>query len=239
MHPNIEHLQRRLPDWFPLLPRPRPTCRAVHDRVDEVRDLSQNTIQGRCGEPLASAAEAHNKAALLLSDCGLSDRAHELCWRQFDIFHSHAPLTPKAAKLALQPVVNLGRLHIRDHRADHAHQLLTHAYQALRTNTPSLIDGREYDLNELIDGRTESRQELVRFLWAVLLADGTRALTRAGRWGEARAHLDRHNGIGERMLDGRQVAILTHISADNHEDALNLWSTVPLPSCGSKPLQPA
>ncbi|WP_073816627.1 hypothetical protein [Kitasatospora sp. CB01950] len=40
------------------------------------------------------------------------------------------------------------------------------------------------------------------------IADGTRALTVAGRWSEALRHIEEHRGIGLRILDGRQVAVL-------------------------------
>ncbi|MGH3684444.1 MAG: hypothetical protein ACRDRU_23605 [Pseudonocardiaceae bacterium] len=46
--------------------------------------------------------------------CGLLDLAQQLCWRQFDLFQATTPLTAKTAKLALQPIVNLGRLSTRD-----------------------------------------------------------------------------------------------------------------------------
>lgn len=216
-----EDLHGRLTEWLPLLPRPRPACRALPDRVDEITQLAQPAAHEPGQHQLVSAAEAHNKAALLFSDCGLPDRAYELCWRQFDLFHSHRTLEPKAAKLALQPLVNIGRLHIRSGQGNRAHQLFTNAYQALNENTATRIDDRKVNLNELIDGR-DGQRELLRFLWTVLLADGTRALTRAGRWPEALKHIAHHKGIGDRMLDGRQVAIVTHIVSGDYDYALDL-----------------
>ncbi|WP_019854010.1 hypothetical protein [Actinopolyspora mortivallis] len=220
--PSNDHLHERLAAWFPLLPRPRPACRALTERVDEIGQLAHNATHGPPEHRLTTAAEACNKAALILSDCGLPDRAHQLCWRQFDLFHAYSPLEPTTAKLALQPLVNLGRLHIRTGQASRAHQLFTHAYRALRTATATMLDGRNVDLNDLIDDQNAARGELVRFLWTVLLADGTRALTRAGRWTDALSHLEHHKGIGDRMLDGRQVAILTRIINGDHEHALDL-----------------
>ncbi|MFD0854604.1 hypothetical protein ACFQ07_20370, partial [Actinomadura adrarensis] len=58
--------------------------------------------------------------------------------------------------------------------------------------------------------------------WAVLLADATRALASAGRWREAFAHVERHNGIGHRLLDGRQVAVLAHLHVEGPTTALSL-----------------
>jgi hypothetical protein len=49
------------------------------------------------------------------------------------------------------------------------------------------------------------RDEVRQWLWRVILADGARALITAGHWKEALAHVQRHHGVGERMLDGRQV----------------------------------
>ncbi|NYH77183.1 hypothetical protein FHR84_000497 [Actinopolyspora biskrensis] len=217
-----DHLHERLASWFPLLPRPRPACRALTERVDEINHLAHTAAHGPPEQRITTAAEACNKAALILSDCGLPDRAHQLCRRQFDLFHAHRPLAPTTAKLALQPLVNLGRLHIRNGHGNRAHQLLTHVYQALRTRTATTIDGRNIDLTDLTDDHRAARGDLVRFLWTVLLADGTRALTRAGRWNDALEHLERHKGIGDRMLDGRQVAVLTRIVNDDHEHALDL-----------------
>lgn len=88
-------------DWFPLLPRARPSARALHVRVDEIRRLACSATQGPGEVRLSSAAEALNKAALIASDCGLVDLAQQLCWRQFDIFQAATPLTAKTAKLAL------------------------------------------------------------------------------------------------------------------------------------------
>lgn len=101
-------LPANVAEWFPLVPRPRPPCGELRQRVAEVRALARLSSNGRTG--LATAAEAHNKAALIASDCGLSDLARRLCWRQFDVFQAAAPLSATAAKFALQPIVNLGRL---------------------------------------------------------------------------------------------------------------------------------
>ncbi len=220
-NPNKDDLRYRLTAWFPLLPRRRPACRALPARVEEITQLAHAADDGPEEHRLVSAAEAHNKAALLLSDCGLPDRARELCWRQFDLFHAHAPLEPRTAKLALQPLVNLGRLHSRNGHGTRAHQLFTNSYRTLRDRTAGEIDHRTIDLNDLLDGQ-EGRRELLRFLWTVLLADGTRALTRAGRWDDALEHTERHNGIGNRMFDGRQVAIITHLVRGDYNHALDL-----------------
>lgn len=223
MHlPSSERLRATLTEWFPLLPRPRPTCRALPERVSEIAGLAREAAHGAADKRLATAAEAHNKGALVLSDCGLADDAHQLCWRQFGLFHDHRPLAPATAKLSLQPLVNLGRLHIRGGQAARAHRLFTNAFDTVQAATPTAIDGQDIDLNELIDDDAAARGELVRFLWTVLLADGTRALTRSGQWTQALVHIKRHRGIGDRMLDGRQVAILASLVNGDHDQALTL-----------------
>jgi len=55
-----------------------------------------------------------------------------------------------------------------------------------------------------------------------LIADGTRALTTAGRWRQAAEHARAHRGTGERLLDGRQATILALISDDRIDLAAQL-----------------
>jgi len=56
---------------FPLVPRTRPACRALDVRAARVRDLARLADQHTSEESLVRAAEAHNLAALITSDCGL------------------------------------------------------------------------------------------------------------------------------------------------------------------------
>lgn len=214
-----ELLRGRVAEWFPLLPRPRPPCRALPRRIDEIRELARSASEGANETRMSSDAEAHNKAALLLSDCGLANLAQQLCWRQFDIFHAATPLTAKTAIFALQPIVNLGRLLTRSGQSARAYQIFQNAYDAVGTQAATMIGGRHIDFSQLVNN-IEQRQETRRFLWTVLLADGTRALTRTGRWSEALKHIERHKGIGKRMLDGRQVAILARCTAGDCDGAI-------------------
>ena len=74
--------------------------------------------------------------------------------------------------------------------------------EAVTSRTDTVIDG----LPVPAAARTKSEddhQKLRIWLWTVLLADGARALTSAGRWHDAHTHLQQHRGIGRRMLDGR------------------------------------
>ncbi|MFD8749409.1 lantibiotic dehydratase [Kitasatospora sp. NPDC059577] len=69
---------------------------------------------------------------------------------------------------------------------------------------------------------TEQRAEVVAWLWRVVIADGTRALTSAGRWTDAVRHIEAHRGFGRRILDGRQTAILAAATTGDLPGALAL-----------------
>lgn len=208
-------------DWFPLLPRTRPPGHALHQRVDEIRELAHSLSQESDETRLSSAAEVLNKAALIASDCSLVDLARQLCWRQFDVFHAATPLTAKTAKLALQPIINLGRLATRGGDGARAYRIFENIYQAVTTKATTNIDGRHIDFQDFVN-QTDESQKPRRFLWTILLADGTRALTTAGRWDDALRHLELYKGIGKRMLDGRQVAILARCATGDVDAALEI-----------------
>jgi hypothetical protein len=204
---------------FPLVPRGRPAARSLAARIDEVRRLAteQASEEGQAG--LARVTQALNKAALIASDCGLVDLAHELCWRQFEVLHAAAPLPATAAQYALEPIINLGRLATRRGDGAAAYQIYQDTLHAVTAATSASIDGRHVDFGNLV-GNPEDRQQLCQFLWAVLLADGTRALITSSRWNDVLAHVQRYNGIGDRMLDGRQAAVLSHTVCGRTELAL-------------------
>lgn len=214
---------------FPLIPRAKPVCRALEARVAQVRQRAHQASR-RTDQSLVRAAEAHNFVALIMSDCGLPNRARELCWQQFEIFLTVRPLNAATAKLALQPLINLGRLLIRDADGTAAYELLEALFEAIKSRTDTVVDGRKVQLADLI-GHDDDHRELITWMWSVLLADGTRALTRTGRWTEALQHAEQHKGIGERLLDGRQVAILANCDAGDHDTALRMLadSSIPTP----------
>lgn len=215
----VETVKMRLP----LVPRAKPVCRSLDERVARVRHLADLARQPS-NESLTRAAEAHNLAALIASDCGIPALARSLCWRQFDAFNGAGPFDAATAKLTLQPLINLGRLLIRDGNGAAAYQLLETLFNAVKRQTESVIDGRTVSFKELV-ADPRDHHEIVRWLWSVLLADGTRALTRAGRWREALQHAQQHKGIGERLFDGRQVAIIAHCAASAHDHAHKALAT--------------
>jgi hypothetical protein len=203
---------------FPLVPRPRTACRPLAERIDRVARLAGQAGRG-ASDALLHAAEACNLAALIASDCAMPGLARDLCWRQFDVFAAAGPCSETRAKLALQPLVNLARLHIRDGDGDAGYQLLESLYDGTRASRPQAdIGGRAVNLASLI-APGDPRKAIVQWLWTVLLSDGLRALCRAGHWTAALHQAQRHNGIGQRLLDGRQIAVLAASASGQHDEA--------------------
>ncbi|WP_220499003.1 hypothetical protein [Microbispora sp. H10949] len=161
----------------------------------------------------STASAVFNQAALLASDLGLPDLARDWCHRHADIYLRMRPLDGTAARHALEPLVNLVRLRIRAGDGADAFEMLNSLYEAVATSTDTVIDGLPVPVSELTTTTADDHGELLRWLWTVHLADGTRALTAAGRWQDALDHLRHRNGIGQRMLDGRQVAVIAHTVA--------------------------
>lgn len=209
---------------FPLVARPRPACTPLDERVREIGALAREAErEGR----VALAAAVFNRAALLASDCNLPELARALCWRHSEAYLRTQPLGAQVARYGLEPLVNLARLLIRSGDGEAAYALLDSMFQAVKSGSDTVIDGRTVSF-EHITGSDENRRELYQWLWAVLLADGARALASAGRWTDALAQLKGHKGIGKRMLDGRQVAVIADLTEDNALDAMALLAdTVP------------
>jgi hypothetical protein len=227
----------RIAQRFPLVARARPACPPLDERIGEVGELARAAAGQTGTDRLPMAATAHNKAALIASDCGLPDLARALCWQQFDLYQCARPLTGQAARFALEPVVNLARLLIRGSDGEAAHQLLDTLYQAVRFRTDAVIDGQQVSFRDLT-GSNDDHHDLCQWLWTVLLADGTRALASAGRWDQALTHVEQRGGIGQRLLDGRQVTILARCFAGDPASALALVEARPA-SRGSTPSRPA
>jgi hypothetical protein len=213
MDPNGPIAQR-----FPLIARPRPPSTALRARISTLAALADAAVRDR--DPTI-AARVHNQAALIASDCGQPDLARTWCHRHARTYPHDQPADAHTARQALEPLVNLARLHIRAGHGETALALIDTLYHAISTRTDTVIDGIPVPAATLT--RTpEDHTELSRWLWAVHLADGTRALTATGRWHDAEARLQQHNGIGQRMLDGRQVAVITRIVRGDHAEAIHL-----------------
>jgi hypothetical protein len=202
---------------FPLVARPRPACPPLPQRVDGISDLARHAVQ--TSDP-ASATAVFNLAALLASDCDLPELARTWCHRlaATAIEHDHDP------QHALEPIVNLARLHIRAGDGPAAWVLLETLFQAVESQTDVTIDGLPIPVTRLTSVPA-SHAKTRRWLWGVLLGTGAHALASAGRWDEASTRLAQHNGIGERMLDGRQVAVIAHTEAGRGQQARTMLGT--------------
>lgn len=200
---------------FPLIARPRPACPPLAERVREISDLARSAEhEGK----LSLAAAAQNKAALIASDCGMPDLARTLCWRHAEVYLCAQSLSAQEARYALEPVVNIARLLIRDGDANGAYRLLDALVQAARTRGRAEVDGHTICFKDLIT-TDEEHQQLHQWLWTILLGDGTRALVAAGAWNRARSQARRHRGVGHRLLDGRQVEVLGRCLAGDPDGA--------------------
>src|SRR5437868_4113262 len=215
---------------FPLIARPRPTCLPLQARLAELRDLSRTASHSGNPDPLALAAQVLNKAALIASDCGLPEVARSLCWQHFTAYQPAWPLDASRARLALEPLVNLARLAIRDHDGARGHLLLTTLFHAVSSGGAADIDGHHIPFQDLT--RTDGDLQTVRtWLWGVFLAEGIRALISAGQWEQAVAHAQQYRGVGQRLLDGRQATIVAYCLAGQTDTALKFVA-------GSRPIEP-
>ncbi|TQN32679.1 hypothetical protein FHX37_2657 [Haloactinospora alba] len=203
---------------FPLLARPRPSCLPLEHRV---ADLTQRARAAEQTDDSSAASTVFNLAALLASDIGLSDLARHWCHRHASIYLRTHPLGAPASRRALEPLINLARLRIRAGHGEHAFTLLEELFTAIANRTDATIDGLTLPAATLTDS-SHTHHEIRRWLWARLLATGARALASAGRWNEACTRLRRYNGVGTRMLDGRQVAVIACATTADHDGALAL-----------------
>ncbi|MFE4976090.1 hypothetical protein ACFRAR_28810 [Kitasatospora sp. NPDC056651] len=212
MHPTGPIAQR-----FPLVARHRPACLPLDARVGRLTKLA-DTASRQADPGLASTV--FNQAALLASDLGLPDYARELCHRHAALYLTRGPLPAMSAIRGLEPIVNLARLHIRAGHHQHGHQLLLDLYRAVATAAETTLDGITVPTH--LTETDQQRHEVRKWLWRVVIADGTRALTTAGRWTDALHHVEAHRGIGQRILDGRQVAVLASMTNNDLPGALAL-----------------
>jgi len=109
--------------------------------------------------------------------------------------------------MSLMPLVNLARLQTRAGHGELAYSLLCCLNDVARHRNKTDIDGRTVDLSTLT-GTDEDHRAVCRELYVTLLVDGARALARIGRWTEATDAMAQHRGIGNRLLDGRQIKIM-------------------------------
>jgi len=205
---------------FPLVARPRPACLPLPQRVHALTELADTAAKLN---DASVASTVYNQAALIASDVGVPDVARAMCHQHAAAYLHATPLTARTAVRALEPVVNLARLQLRAGRSDNGRQCLLALFDAVTTGSPVQVE--DIALPADLVANPADRQELRALLWSVILADGTRALTTAGRWAEALAHVETHRGVGHRMLDGRQVAVCAALATGNSLAADNLTAT--------------
>lgn len=220
---------------FPLVSRAKPAGRALSARIDSLRHTQREPDGADHYTHVARASEVFNVAALIASDCGMPHLAWDLCWRQYDIFDAARPLPAPIAKLALQPVLNIARQMIRDGNGETAYAMLVNLYQAARSHSTATVAGRSVDL---ADGTVfpEDHKTICTHLWGALLADGTRALVQAGRWTEAATAVALHRGVGDRLLDGRQVTIMSLLQRGHHDQAIAMVNQSSITEPWEKPV---
>lgn len=205
---------------FPLVARPRPACTPLDERVADLQERARRAQERR--DPAAATA-VFNLAALLASDCGMPDLARTWCHRLATLALTH----DNEPRHALEPIVNLARLHIRAGSGPAAWTLLEDLFQAIDTRTEITIDGITIPVAQLT-ATPDAYAETRKWLWTVLLGTGAHALAAAGRWEEASQRLSQYKGIGTRMLDGRQVAIIAHAVASRTRQARAMLSATQL-----------
>jgi len=203
---------------FPLVARSRPACLPLDQRVTELGERAREVE--KTGDPTAACA-VHNLAALLASDVDMPDLARQWCKAQVEAHLHVLPGSVQDVCNALEPMTNLARLHIRAGDGQSAFHLMDSLYTAVSDRTDTVIDGIPIPGARLTTTDEEHR-EIRRWLWATMLATSARALAQTGQWEHAAEQLRLHRGIGERMFDGRQVAVLAAATTGDMNGALQL-----------------
>ncbi|MYW06540.1 hypothetical protein [Streptomyces sp. SID3343] len=212
---------------IPLVRRPKATGLPLAERITELTALVVPPADASHHTLVARASGVLNYAALIASDVGMPDLAAHLCWRQHRVFAAAGGLTGDIAVMALMPVVNIARLLIREGDGEGAYEVLGRLYRAAQRRDTAEIRGHEVDLSVLTGTDTDHRK-ICEELWVTVLIDGARALARIGRWTEAAKAMAAHRGVGNRLLDGRQIMIMSLLERglDRQAHAM-IDSTVP------------
>jgi hypothetical protein len=205
---------------IPLVCSHRPPGAPLGERVAYLTaQARQHDGAGHRGN-VARAAGVFNFAALIASDSGIPGLATALCWRQHEVFASAGDLPPDISVIALMPLVNIARQQARQDDGNTAFHTLNCLYRAAQQRGTATVDGRHVNLAPLTCG--PAHREACRELWAVLLTDGARALAREGRWTDAAEIMAAHRGVGTRLLDGRQIKIMSLLEQGCHREAATM-----------------
>ncbi|SBT90998.1 hypothetical protein GA0115233_102518 [Streptomyces sp. DI166] len=209
---------------IPLVRRTKAPALPLQERINHLTGLTVAPAGAGHHDLVARACGVLNYAALIASDVGLPDLAADLCWRQHQVFADAGRLSGSIAVMSLMPLVNLSRLLTRDGQGEAAYDLLVRLNHAARQREKTEIDGRTIDLSALT-GTEKDHRTVCQELYVTLLVDGARALARIGRWTEAAEAMAQHHGIGNRLLDGRQIKIMALMEQGLDQQARDLIDT--------------
>lgn len=209
---------------IPLVRRPKAPVLPLDERIRHLSGLTVKPAVADHHDLVARASGVLNYAALIASDLDLPDLATELCWRQHQAFTQAGALSGDIAVMALMPLVNLSRLLTREGDGEGAYDVLERLYQAARLRGTAHIRGHDIDLPALLRSDSDHRK-VCQELWSALLVDGARALARIGRWTQAADIMAAHRGIGDRLLDGRQILIMSLMERGLDEQAREVIDT--------------
>ncbi|TDD15062.1 hypothetical protein [Nonomuraea diastatica] len=129
--------------------------------------------------------------------------------------------------MSLMPLVNIARLLTREGDGRGAFALLQQLYRAAQQRGATIIRDHGIDLSPLIQ-TTADHRKICTELWVTLLVDGAKALASLGRWTEAAESMAAHRGVGQRLLDGQQITIMSLVEQGLHQQAADMIaSSVP------------
>ncbi|MFI1884589.1 hypothetical protein [Streptomyces jumonjinensis] len=209
---------------IPLVRRPKAPALPLEERITHLTGLTVAPAGVSHHDLVARASGVLNYAALIASDVGMPDLAAELCWRQHRTFAKAGHLTGGIAVMSLMPLINISRLLTREGDGEAAYDILTRLYRAAQKRATVQIHGHTIDLAALISTDADHRK-ICEELWTTLLIDGARALARIGRWTEAADAMSAHRGVGNRLLDGRQITITALMERGLDQQALDMIDT--------------
>ncbi|MEV0623552.1 hypothetical protein AB0I81_60265 [Nonomuraea sp. NPDC050404] len=212
---------------IPLVCRTKPPGKPLAARIADLTALTIEPAGAEHHDLVARACGVLNISALIASDAGLPDLAADLCWKQHKIFAESGSLDQEIAVMSLMPLINIARLLIREGDGKAAYEVLDPLYRAAQQRGSTMVHGHDVDLSPLIDSH-DSHRAVCTELWIALLIDGARALAQQGRWSEAADAMAAHRGIGERLLDGRQLKIMALMEQELPDEAAAMIdATVP------------
>ncbi|MFE0150166.1 hypothetical protein ACFWY5_23655 [Nonomuraea sp. NPDC059007] len=212
---------------IPLVCRTKLPGKPLAERIADLTALTVESAGADHHDLVARACGVLNISALIASDAALPGLAADLCWRQHQVFAEAGSLPRDIAVMSLMPLINLARLLIREGDGQAAYELLDRLYRAAQQRGATVIHDHDVDLSPLTHTHGDHNAVCTE-LWVALLIDGARALSQQGRWSEAAAAMATHRGIGNRLLDGRQLKIMALLAQDRPDEAIALIdSTLP------------